>query len=433
MDNETKHLWYPCSQMKDYEYFKPLKVVKARGARMELESGKPLIDAISSWWCKSLGHNHPRLKKALINQLEKFEHVIAANTTHDVILELSEKLSGLKPGLNKVFYAGDGSSAVEVAMKMSLQARQILGQSQKTEFIALENGYHGETLATLSVSDVCLYKTPFKAKTFDSQFIKGLPYVANTKSPLWQDASDYWDNIEQQLLKKVEQTTAIIIEPLLQGAGGMKIYSKDFLKRLAKFAKKHDIHLIADEIMTGLGRTGKCFAVDYADITPDFLLLSKGLTSGFMAMSCVLTHDQIYQLFYDDYESGKAFLHSHTYSGNALAASVALECLHVLKEEKLYHRGESLSSYMQAHFNDIAQSYPKLINIRSLGAMVAADINTQTPRAGFKVFQQAVQLGALLRPLGNTIYWLPPLNIKLEELDKLKAITLKALKAADLK
>ena len=423
---DLAHIWHPCSQMKDYETFPPLEIIKARGSHLTLASGQELIDAVSSWWCKSLGHNHPRLNAALVHQLEQFEHVIHANTTNRVTVELAERLAALTPHLDKVFFAGDGSCAVEVAMKMSIHARHIQGQSEKTHFIALENGYHGETLATLSVSDCGIYKAAYQSQLTDHPMLRGIPYVSGIDDPLWSDCSALWPAIETQLEQFREQATAIILEPLVQGAGGMLIYSADFLQRLAAWAKANNVHLILDEIMTGFGRTGKMLASDYCNIEADFICLSKGLSSGYLPISAVLTHDGIYDLCYDDYNKGKSFLHSHTYSGNALAASVALETLKVFEDENIIEQTQTLSKAMGERFKQVSEHTGCVTNIRQLGAVIAGDIHSDSnhePRLGYQVFRDAVANGAWLRPLGNTLYWFPPLNTSIDTLDDLADIT----------
>lgn len=431
IDQDLKHIWHPCSQMKDYEVFMPLIVTRASGSYIQLADGRKMIDAISSWWCKSLGHNHPRLKKVLLQQLDKFEHVLLANTTNETIVTLSKKLAQLTHSLNKVFYAGDGSCAVEIAMKMSLHARQIQGDVNRTKFIALKNSYHGETVGAMSVSDIGMYRTPYQSMLFDTHFISSIPYVSHVDDPLWSDCSDYWEKIEKTLESHAEKTTALLVEPIVQGAGGMKIYSQDFLKRLRTWTQQHNIHLIADEIMTGIGRTGKMLACEHADIEPDFLCLSKGLTSGWMSFSVVLTSDDIFQIFYADYATGKSFLHSHTYSGNALAACVALEVLTIIEEQNLLQSVRHLGEIMLKEIKDVAETTNKLTHVRGIGAMVAADLvcEDHNRRLGFEVYQKATDMGALLRPLGNTIYWLPPLNTDTETIKELSHITKKALLA----
>jgi len=429
ISRDLRHIWHPCSQMKDYEAFPPLIIKKAYGSYIELENGHKLIDAISSWWCKSLGHGHPRLKRALQNQLERFEHVILANTSSDIIVKLAEKLAQLSPSLDKIFYAGDASCAIEIAMKMSLHSRQIQGEQKRCRFLALSNGYHGETMAALSASDVGLFRDPYQAMLLDIQFIGPLPYVNNRHHPHWQDCSEQWPAIEQQLNRYQENTTALLVEPILQGAGGMRIYSPDLLRRLRQWTQQQGIHLIADEVMTGIGRTGTALACQHANIEPDFLCLSKGLTSGWLPFSTVHTSSKIYDLFYDDYAAGKSFLHSHTYCGNALAVSVALECLTIMEEEHIYQQVQSNESYLAELMEETAENTGCLNNIRYLGAMVAADLSTaQTEkRLGFKIYQKAVALGALLRPIGNTIYWLPPLNSDKDTLRQLQKITQQAI------
>jgi len=433
MDRDLKHIWHPCSQMKDYELFKPVAVKSAYGSYIELENGVKLIDAISSWWCKSLGHQHPRLKQAAIEQINQFEHVIFANTTNEIITLLSEELTNLTQSLKKIFYAGDGSSAIEIAMKMSLHARIVCGEVKKTRFIALENGYHGETMGALSVSDIGLYKKPYQSMLFDVNFISPIPYVLSTTESLWSDCHDYWMTIEKMLEPHVDQTTAIILEPIVQGAGGMKIYSQDFLQRLRIWTANHGIHLIVDEIMTGMGRTGKMFAYQYADIEPDFLCLAKGLTAGWMPFSAVLMRDEIYNVFYDDYEKGTSFLHSHTYSGHVIAARIALEVLKIIQETNLCEKAQSLGIIMKNAMNQVAFETKKISNVRQIGAIVAADLihHDQKRRVGFEIYQKAVELGALLRPLGNTIYWMPPINSEQNVIEDLKEITQKALLSVD--
>lgn len=430
IERDLNTIWHPCSQMKDYETFKPLEVVNASGCYFELKNGRKVIDAISSWWCKTLGHNHPRLKKALCQQVEKFEHILLANTTNATIVELSERLTNLTTTLKKVFYASDGSCAVEIALKMSLQARAITGDSKRNVFISLKNAYHGETLGVLSVSDMGIYREPFAPLLFKTHFISPLPYMLSTNDILWHDCQSYWDDILQQLEPLKEKTTAIIVEPIVQGAAGMKIYSQDFLKRLRAFTQKNNIHLIADEIMTGLGRTGKMLACQHAGIEPDFLCLGKSLTCGWLPMSAVLTSQAIYDLFYDDYATKKSFLHSHTFSGNVLAASIAIAALKLIEEENICARANQVGKAMYEAMQDIADATKKLKNVRSIGAIVAADlICPDSKRYGFEVFKKATELGALLRPLQNTIYWFLPLNIEFAVIQELKKITERAIKA----
>jgi adenosylmethionine---8-amino-7-oxononanoate aminotransferase len=428
---DLAHVWHPCSQMKDFEHFPPLEISHASGSYLVTKQGNKIIDAISSWWCKSLGHAHPRIKSALISQLDKFEHAIGANITYDKIVELSENLAMLSPGLDKVFYASDGSCAVEIALKLALHGMQLKNKPQCRQFAALSGGYHGETLATLAISDLGLYKKPYENTSIDCHMITDIPYVNSKDSPLWSDASSHWQHVKNQLEPIKETLCAIVVEPILQGAGGMKLYSADFLEKLAQFAKSNDIYLIADEIMTGLGRTGKWFAFNHANIKPDMICLSKGLTSGTLPLSAVLIDDAIYDLFYDDYHLGKSFLHSHTYSGNALGVSVALETLNIMQEIGINTMADNLGTQMHELFSYVSEKTGKIKNIRQIGAMVAGDlIDPPKARMGYEVYKHAVSKGALLRPLANTLYWLPPINTKLHTLEELSTITIEAINIA---
>lgn len=428
IEKDLKHIWHPCAQMKDFERCPPLVVNHAKGSYLYTNKG-PLIDAIASWWCKSLGHGHPEVIAAIKAQLDSFEHVIAANTTHSLLAEFGEKIAEISKR-EHVFFASDGSSAVEIAMKLALHARQLSGKADCNEFIALENSYHGETFGTLSVSDLGLYKKPYEGYGVKCHFINSIPYVSDTSDPLWQDASPSWPQLFTKLEAIKAKACAIIVEPLIQGANGMRCYSADFLKKLAQWAKENDIYFIADEIMTGLGRTGKWFATHHAEVNADLICISKGLTSGTIPFSCVLIDKPIYELFYDDYEKGKSFFHSHTYSGNALAISAALATIKVMEAEGINEQAEKLGLVMYEQFQQISKITGKLANLRCIGAMVAADlIGNESQRLGYKLYQEALSRGALLRPMGNTLYWLPPLNIAHQTIENLAEITLNSIKA----
>jgi adenosylmethionine-8-amino-7-oxononanoate aminotransferase len=417
--------------MKDYQEFPPLIIKSARGAYIKLNDNSKIIDAISSWWCKNLGHNHPRLKNALKKQINKFEHVIFANTTNEIIVELSEKLANMTKTLNKLFYASDGSSAVEAAIKMSFHSRIIAGEKNRDRIMALSNSYHGETGLALAATNIKLYQQPYRQILIPSFFLKNIPYVRSKVDPLWQDSAKYWPIILRQLNTHKDRLTAIIIEPIVQAAGGMLIYAQDFLRRLRDWTKKNHVHLIADEIMTGFGRVGLPFAFQHADIEPDFVCIAKGLTAGWLPMSAVLTTNEIYKIFYDDFSRGKTFFHSHTHSGNVLAAAVALETLSILKEENIYTQVNKKEKILYDLMLEVSHKTQKLQNIRYIGAIVAADLildkNQKNLRLGHRIFQTAAKFGVLMRPLGNTIYWTPPLNIEESVLLQLKESTIKTI------
>lgn len=429
IDRDLKHVWHPGSQMKDFESCPPLIVEHAQGSYLYTNQG-PLIDAISSWWCKSLGHGHPKVIDAIKQQLYRFEHVIAANTTHPALVELAEQLADIT-GKQHVFFASDGSSAVEIAMKLCIHAQKIKGRPDKNQFIALKNAYHGETLGTLSVSDLGIYKEPYKEFGVTCHIIENIPYIRQTTDPLWSDCNSLWLSVQTQLDAVSDKVCAVLVEPLIQGAGGMLCYSADFLRRLAAWAKSKGIYLIADEIMTGIGRTGTWLACDKAQVTPDLICLSKGLTSGSLPLSCVMIDSAIYDLFYGDYSEGNSFLHSHTYSGNPLAVCAALATLKAIKEERVLANTKVIGQHMLQHMTEIAALTDKLTNVRGIGGVVAADlVTTGKFRIGNAIYQQGLVHGALLRPIGNTLYWLPPLNTDKEIIGKLAEITLNSINDA---
>lgn len=426
LENDLKHIWHPCTQMKELVSNPPLIIHSAQGSYLNTNEG-PLIDAISSWWCKSIGHRHPAVVSAIQNQLDQFEHVIGANTTHPTLVALGQKLAAIS-GKQHVFFASDGASAVEIALKLSLHAKQIQGQSQRREFIALQNSYHGETLGTMSVSDLGIFTKPYEGLGVQCHFLSSIPYVTGAQSPLWDNCEAIWPTILAQLEPLKDRCCALIVEPIIQGAGGMRCYSADFLARLTRWCQQQGIYVIADEIMTGIGRTGQWFASHHAAIAPDLICVSKGLSAGALPLSCVLIDHGIYNLFYDDYASGKSFLHSHTYSGNALAVAAALATLHVIEEENLLEQARVLGTQMQLAMQDIANKTQGLTQVRSVGAMVAADFTEVMPRQSMKRFEQLAQKhGALLRTLGQTIYWLPPLNTDKNTIVRLAEITLKSI------
>lgn len=425
LQQDLKHVWHPCTKMKDFEQHPPLIVREAKGSYLYTDRG-PIIDATSSWWCKSLGHGFPAITEAITEQLRCFEHVIGADTTYPAMVELAENLSEISR-LQHVFFASDGASAVEIAMKLALHGAQRQGYTSRKQFVALQNGYHGETLATLSISDLGLYKKPYEGFGPECHFLQHIPYVANLDEPLSHSCALEWPLIEKQLEAVKANVCAIIVEPIVQGAGGMRCYSVDFLRQLATWAKINNIYLIADEIMTGFGRTGKWLACHHAGIVPDMICLSKGLTSGALPLSCVLIDNPIYNLFYNT-STENSFLHSHTYSGNPLAVRAALATIKAIKTEGIIQKANELGACMIQHFSAIAKQTGKIKNIRSVGAIVAGDLEEWgNQRISYEIRQVALSRGALIRPLGNTLYWLPPLTTDAQTIEKLAEITLDSI------
>jgi len=420
--------------MKDYETFPPLAVTGAGGPYLFLDNGQTLIDVCSSWWCKSLGHGHPRLRAALHRQTDRFEHVILANTTQEPAVALAEALGRFVPGLSHVFFGGDGSTAVEIAAKLALQGQRIRGQERRTRFASLRNGYHGEGGLSLALSDLGIYREPFAEVLPIPEILGPLPYRTGPEDAKWMDAEAEWPALSAQLDAVGDTLCAIAFEPLLQGAGGMRVYSPDLLRRLRAWATANGVWLIADEIMTGFYRTGTRLACEQAGIIPDLVCLSKGLTAGWLPLSATLIHDDIYRLFYADYGQGRDFLHSNTFAGNALACAVALEALKVYEEEGIARKVAADGPRLLHAFREMADGSGKLKNIRHLGFLVAADLDLpdepRFARAGLAVYREAIKQGALWRNLGSTLYWLPPLNCPAELFPKLRDMGLAALKAA---
>jgi adenosylmethionine-8-amino-7-oxononanoate aminotransferase len=439
--------WHPCTQMRDHRALPPLEVKCAEGCRIELADGRVLYDAISSWWCKSLGHGHPRIRAALEQQLGRFEHVIVAGFTYEPLVRLCERLLALGNGrgpagfgphappghpgghFGHVFLADNGSTGVEIALKMALQAQAQRGQGQRTRFAAFANGYHGETVGALSVGDLGLYGDPFRAITFPVTQLGPLPYRAGPHDPRWMDPEPQWSAIEAQLAPLAPTLAAIIYEPVLQGAGGMLLYSPALLARLRAFADAHGILLIADEIAAGMGRLGAMFASHLCGplpaVLPDFAVISKGLTGGFLPLSAVLTTPAIYDVFDADYFDRKAFLHSNTYTGNALGVAAGLAALEAYAEEDVLGTVARGGAVLAAAMADLTEALPVLRNLRHAGMVAAVDLTVGDaagtrldPRArtGYRVYAEALKRGALLRPLGDTMYLFPPLNTNAADL-----------------
>jgi adenosylmethionine-8-amino-7-oxononanoate aminotransferase len=455
-DRDLAVFWHPCAQMRDYRDFPPLEIVAARGARLRLADGREILDAISSWWCKSLGHGHPGVRARVEAQLARFEHVITANTTNADLVELCERVllmaNGAAPAawgparasagagghrhFGKVFLADNGSTAVEIALKMALQAQGQRGQTRRTRFAALAGGYHGETVGALSVGDLGLYGDPYQPLLFPVTKLGPLPLRSGPDDPRWLDASAEWPALEAQLAPIAGVLAAVIYEPVLQAAGGMRFYSPDLLPRLRRWADAHQVYLIADEIAAGMGRLGTMLAGglsrgDASDTPalPDFVVLSKGLTAGFLPLSAVLTTDDVYSLFDGEWAERRAFLHSNTYTGNALGIAAALGALDAYVVEDVLGQVATGGAYLRSAAREVVRRLPALRGFRACGMVAAMDLCAANggpldpaQRSGQRVFREAVRRGALLRPLGDTLYLFPPLNTPAPEIARMVAI-----------
>ena len=416
-------VWHPCTQMKQHEWLPLVPVARGEGCWLYDFDGRRYLDAISSWWVNLFGHCHPRINAALTDQLGKLEHVLLAGFSHEPVIELSERLGRATGGaLGHCFYASDGAAAVEIALKMSFHYWRNSGRPGKTRFVSLAGSYHGETLGALSVTDIPLFKDTYAPLVMASRRVP---------SPDWrlaergESARDYAVRCAAALELALEQhhaeTAALIVEPLVQGANGMAMHDAEYLRRARALCERYGVHLIADEIMTGFGRTGTFFAYEQAGITPDFLCLSKGITGGYLPLSVVLTRDAVYQAFYDD-DVAQGFLHSHSYTGNTLACRAALATLDIFEAERVIEANREKSKRISAAARVIAQ-HPRVKNFRNTGMIWAFEVETGDPQFSRQFYARALEQELLLRPLGNTVYFMPPYVITSDEIELLAART----------
>jgi len=412
-------VWHPCSQMKHYENFPLLSISRGEGAWLYDADGHRYLDAVSSWWVNLFGHCNPHINAAIIDQLGKLEHVMLAGCTHEPVVELSERLIELVPkGLGHCFYASDGASATEVALKMSVHYWLELGKPEKNKFISLENSYHGETLGALSVSDIKLFRDAYGALVRQQSTVP---------SPDWRKASDGETDeeyalrcaaaLEDYLQQHHAQLAAFIIEPLVQGAAGMAMYHPVYLTRAKELCDEYGVHLIADEIAVGMGRTGTMFACEQAGVTPDFLLLSKGITGGYLPLSVVMTSDNIYNAFYHQ-KLARGFLHSHSYTGNPLACRAALATLDIFTQEDVLAVNLSKAKYLNQVAKPLREHHA-VRNWRNTGMIWAFEVLSPHNDFSQRFAEMALQNELLLRPIGNTVYFMPPFIIGSAETDLL--------------
>ncbi len=438
VEKDLKYIWHPCSQMKDYEELKPIVIDHGKGVYLYDINNNRYVDVISSWWCNLLGHCNPHISEELKKQTEKLEHVIFANFTHEQAIRLCERLSKLLPaGLCKFNFTDNGSSAIEAAMKVSFQYHEQTGNPQKTRFMALTEAYHGETIGALSVGDCDLYTKLYKPILMDVIKIEApdcyrCPYGKCRDNCNCECAEKAVDTFA----KYGNETCALLVEPLLQGSAGMKIYPPLYLKKLRELCDQYNVHLIADEIATGYGRTGKMFAFEHAGVSPDIMCLSKGLTGGYMPMALFVTTQKIYDAFYDDYGTGKAFMHSHTYSGNPLACSCANAVLDLFEDGKILQKAQENAIYFNNIIKEKFLSHPNVGEVRNIGLINAIELvknkDTKEPiesslRTGYQIYKKALKKGVILRPLGDVIYFNPPLIMERKDMDFVTDIALECV------
>ena len=419
-------IWHPCSQMQHYEAYPPVAISRGEGAWLVDVSGRRYLDAISSWWVNLFGHSNPRINAAIADQLGKIEHLMLAGFTHEPAVQLAERLSQRAAGLGHCFFASDGASAVEIALKMSFHYWANSGAPAKNGFISLRNSYHGETLGALSVGDTALFKHAYAPL---------LRASAQLPTPDWRDAQigeaaqDFAERCAQALEHYLGQhhatTAAFIVEPLVQGAAGMAMYAPNYLARAREICTRYDVHLIADEIAVGFGRSGTFFACEQAAIRPDFLCLSKGISGGYLPLSVVLTSDSVYQAFYAA-KTSRGFLHSHSYSGNPLACRAALATLDIFDSDDVIHANRAKAEYMRHAIERIAR-LPHIAHVRQTGMIAAFDVADAGADFSARFAAAAMQRSVVLRPIGNSIYFMPPYVVSENDIDFLVDATIAAL------
>ena len=421
------HVWHPCTQMKDHVEVPPLLVDRAEGIYLYDREGNRYMDVISSWWVNLFGHNHPRINQAIKDQLDQMAHVMFAGVTHQPAIDLAEKLvKTSSPELTKVFFSDNGSTAVEVALKMSLQYWLQTGNPRKTKFIYLKGGYHGETLGALSVCGINLFRDKFETVLPQNLEVQG-PDCTRCPFGLKREScnAECFEPMEQALENNRDRVAGVILEPLVQGAAGMKMYPPVYLKKLEEACKASGVHTVYDEVAVGFGRTGSLFVSEYHGLNPNFLCLSKGITSGYLPLAATLTTDEIYQAFYGEYESFKLFIHSHSYSANPLACAAANVTLDLLIEDGFMDRLKPKIKSMGEQ-GGILRDLPWCGEFRQTGMIAAVELvrNRETlepfpveQRVGHQIFLEGLKREVYLRPLGNVVYFIPPLVIEPDQIE----------------
>ena len=439
IEDDLKYIWHPFTQMKIYEgEEKPIVIKKGKGIYIEDIDGNKYIDSISSWWVNTLGHSNKRLNKALYNQAKNIEHVIFSGFTHEPAVKLAKSLVELcNNDLKHVFFSDNGSTAVEVALKMAYQYWAQSGHPEKSKFVALKNSYHGDTIGAVSVGGVDLYHKVYKPLLFD---------IIQATSPYCYrcPCGCEKETCQIECLKAVEKIfeanhkniAGIIIEPLVQAAGGMIMYKKEYMTKLRELCDKYNVLFIDDEVAMGFYRTGKLFAYEHAGIVPDIICVAKGITAGYLPLSATITNDKIYDAFYDIDEEGlKTFYHGHSYTANPLAISVACENLAILKEMNIE---EHLKSKIARFTKGLERfkTHKNVGDVRQCGMICAIELvkDKKTKESfaykeeiGKKIYKEGLKLGAILRPMHNCMYFLTPYIIKEKEIDKLLDIAWTAL------
>ncbi|MEQ6884178.1 adenosylmethionine--8-amino-7-oxononanoate transaminase [Salicola sp. Rm-C-2C1-2] len=440
IERDLKAVWHPCTQMKDHETLPLIPFKRGEGVWLYDFDGNRYIDAVSSWWVNLFGHANPRINEAINQQTQQLEHAMLAGFTHEPVIDLSERLIEVTPkGLNRCFYADNGSSAIEVALKMSYHYFRNTGKPQKKNFINISNSYHGETLGALALSDVGLYRETYEPLLMEMLTAPAPDAFYREKGESWEDyALRQFEHMEKLMAENADNVCAVIVEPLVQCAGHMRMYDAIYLKKLREACDRYNIHLIADEIAVGFGRTGTLFACEQASISPDFMCLSKGLTAGYLPLSITMTTDDVFEAFYDDFETMKAFLHSHSYTGNPIGCAVARATLDIFRDDNVIEANRQKARIMGESVEHLRE-HPHVGDIRQHGMIQAMELvkdkATMEPfpwqeRRGLRVYQHSITREALLRPLGNVTYFMPPYVISEDQIRHLATVATEGIDKA---
>lgn len=411
--------------MKQHEQFPLVPISRGDGIWLVDEDGNRYLDAVSSWWVNLFGHNNTRIKDAIKLQLDTLEHVMLAGFTHEPVVALSEKLAKLT-GLGHAFYGSDGASATEIALKMSFHYWRNTGKPNKTKFVSLQNSYHGETLGALGVTDVAIFKDTYAPLLMQSAQMPSPDFrLAETEESAENYSMRCAEALQNYFAAHHHEIAAFIIEPLVQCAAGMGMYHPIYMARACEICTQYEVHLIADEIAVGFGRTGTMFACEQANIKPDFICLSKGITGGYLPLSAVLTTDEVYQAFYDD-STIRGFLHSHSYTGNPLACSAALATLAIFESDNVLQTNLEKAAAIWAKMQVLTDLPIK--HLRHQGMIFAFDVVTQNAQFSKQCYQAALQQNLLIRPVGNTVYFMPPYTITFDEINTMVTAAYQAVK-----
>jgi adenosylmethionine-8-amino-7-oxononanoate aminotransferase len=434
-------VWYPFTQMREFADHSPLSIVAAQGCWLEDEHGKRYLDGVSSLWANVHGHSHPVIDRAIQEQMNRVSHSTMLGLSHPGGIELARQLVQLAPeGLSRIFYSDSGATSVEIALKMAYQYWQLLGETQRYKFLKLSEAYHGDTIGAISLGGMDLFHERFDRLLFESikvptPHLYRHPFAVSDEREI---VERYFELSEDLIQRHAEQACGFIVEPIIQGAAGMIVHPPGYLKHLRDVTRKHNILLIADEVAVGFGRTGRMFASEWEDVSPDLLCLGKGITGGYMPLAATMATEEIFSAFLGDFKELKTFFHGHTYTGNPLACAAALASLQVFVEEKTLD--DSVFGPKAKKYSESMKRLEQLEHVGSIryrglmgGVEIVKDKATKAPypleeRIGYQVILEARKKGVILRPLGDVIVLMPPLAVSLEELDLLFAVTEEAIK-----